>query len=69
MVFVESYSPPNQTVSLEKTLAALQMAGRNASHAHADADTAEACAAGLATQLQAMKTLVDETKQASQILY
>lgn len=54
---------------MERTVEALRIAGTNAANARADADAAEACAASMATQLQALKDVVDETKRASQILY
>ena len=54
---------------MERTVEALRIAGTNAANARADADAAEACAASMATQLQALKDVVHETKRASQILY
>lgn len=54
---------------MERTLEALKIAGTNAANARADADAAEACAASMATQLQALRDVVDETKRASQVLY
>ena len=54
---------------MERTVEALRIAGTNAANARADADAAEACAASMATQLQALKDVVDETKRASQVLY
>lgn len=63
----EAASASNQR--MERTVEALRIAGTNAANARADADAAEACAASMATQLQALRDVVDETKRASQILY
>lgn len=41
----------------------------NAANARADADASEANAAALSNQLQALKSVVDETKRATQVLY
>lgn len=54
---------------MERTIEALRIAGTNAANARADADAAEACAASMASQLQALRDVVDETKRASQVLY
>lgn len=54
---------------MERTVEALRIASTNAANARADADAAEACAASMATQLQALRDVVDETKRASQVLY
>jgi len=47
---------------------ALQVASQNAAKARLDADSAEAAAATLATQLQALQMVIDETKRASHVL-
>jgi hypothetical protein len=54
---------------LERTMEALRIAGSNATKARADADAAEATAASLAHTLQALQTVIAETKHASQILH
>ena len=54
---------------LERTTNALRVAGQNASNARVDADAAEATAASLASQLEAFRVVVDETKRASLVLY
>lgn len=54
---------------LESTLSALQVANNNANTARADADAAEATAAQLATTLQDLQTVVNETKRACQVMH
>ena len=54
---------------LERTTNALRVAGQNASNARVDADAAEATAASLASQLEAIQVVVDETKRASHVLF
>jgi chromosome segregation ATPase len=54
---------------MERTIEALRIAGTNAANARADADAAEACAASMVSQLQALRDVVDETKRASSILF
>jgi predicted nuclease with TOPRIM domain len=54
---------------LERTVAALRIAGSNAAKARGDADTAQATATGLAQSLQSLQTVVTETKRASQVLH
>jgi hypothetical protein len=53
---------------LERTVAALRIAGSNAAKARADADTAEATAQGLSQSLQSLESVVTETKRACQML-
>jgi chromosome segregation ATPase len=54
---------------LDRTIEALRIASSNATKARADADAAEATAATLAQTLQNLKTVLTETKRASQILH
>jgi hypothetical protein len=54
---------------MEQTTHALRIAGQNAVNARTDVDAAEVTAATLATQLQAFQEVVEETKQASRVLY
>lgn len=53
---------------LERTVAALRIAGSNAAKARADADTAEATASSLSQSLQSLSSVVSETKRACQVL-
>jgi hypothetical protein len=53
---------------LERTVAALRIAGSNAAKARADADTAEATAQGLSQSLQSLESVVTETKRACHML-
>jgi chromosome segregation ATPase len=53
---------------LERTVAALRIAGSNAAKARADADTAEATASSLSQSLQSLESVVTETKRACQTL-
>jgi chromosome segregation ATPase len=54
---------------LDRTIEALRIASSNATKARADADAAEATASTLAQTLQNLKTVLTETKRASQILH
>jgi hypothetical protein len=58
----------NSQNRLERTVAALRIAGSNAAKARADADTAEATAQGLSTSLHSLSTVVTETKRACALL-
>ncbi len=53
---------------MERTVQALHIASQGAANARADADAAEACAASMATQLQALRQVVEETKRAAHVL-
>ena len=53
----------------ERTIDALKIAAANAASARTDADQAEASSESLSTQLEALQTVVQETKQASLVLY
>ena len=53
---------------MERTIEALRIAGTNAANARADADAAEAYAASLASQLESLRHVVQETKRATNIL-
>jgi chromosome segregation ATPase len=53
---------------LERTVAALRIAGSNAAKARADADTAEATASSLSQSLQSLESVVTETKRACLVL-
>lgn len=54
---------------LDRTVEALRIASNNATKARADADAAEVTASALALTLQNLKTVLTETKNASQLLY
>lgn len=54
---------------LDRTVEALRLAGRNAAAARANADAAEATATTLSQTLQALQTVIAETKRASQLLH
>lgn len=54
---------------MERTVEALRIAGTNAANARADADAAEAYAASLASQLESLRHVVEETKRATKILH
>ncbi len=54
---------------MERTVEALRIASTNAANARTDADTAEAYAASLASQLESLRHIVQETKRATKILH
>ena len=54
---------------MDRTIEALRIASTNAAKARADADAAEATASTLAHTLQNLKTVLTETKNASQLLF
>lgn len=54
---------------LDRSLQALRQASSDSQRARADADAAEATSASLAQTLQALQTVIEETKQASAILH
>lgn len=56
------------SLRFERTVEALQIAAANAASARTDADQAEVSAECLATQLEALKIVVEQTKQAAQVL-
>jgi chromosome segregation ATPase len=53
---------------LERTLEALKVAGINAANARADADAAESFASSLASQLESLRNVVQETTRATKVL-
>lgn len=57
-----------QSTRMQKMRNALQLASQNAAKARVEADTAEATAATLASQLQALQIVIEETKRASKVL-
>lgn len=63
----ESASATNDR--MERTVEALRIASTNAANARTDADTAEAYAASLASQLESLRNIVQETKRATKILH
>lgn len=56
------------SLRFERTVEALQIAAANAASARTDADQAEVSAECLATQLEALKIVVEQTKQAARVL-
>ena len=54
---------------LDRTVEALRIASTNAANARTDADAAEAYAASLASQLESLRHIVQETKRATKILH
>jgi myosin heavy subunit len=61
-------SARHQSTRMQKMTSALQLASQNSAKARVDADAAEATAATLAMQLQALQMVIHETKRASHIL-
>lgn len=57
------------SLRFERTIEALKIAAANAASARTDADQAEASSEGLSTQLEALQTVVQQTKEASMVLY
>jgi DNA repair exonuclease SbcCD ATPase subunit len=57
------------TLRFERTIEALKIAAANAASARTDADQAELSAECLATQLEALQTVVEQTKQAARVLH
>jgi len=53
----------NTSAKMTRTREALRIAGQNAANARADADATEARAASLASQVNSMKSILDETKR------
>ena len=53
---------------MERTTEVLRIAGQNAANARADADAANARASSLASQLTALKTVMEETKRSCEII-
>eukprot|EP00546_Thalassionema_frauenfeldii_P001396 CAMPEP_0178937268 /NCGR_PEP_ID=MMETSP0786-20121207/25653_1 /TAXON_ID=186022 /ORGANISM="Thalassionema frauenfeldii, Strain CCMP 1798" /LENGTH=501 /DNA_ID=CAMNT_0020615801 /DNA_START=3494 /DNA_END=4999 /DNA_ORIENTATION=- len=53
---------------MERTLEALRIAGANAANARADADAAEQYASSLATQLESILSVLEQTKRTTQAL-
>jgi len=54
---------------MERVTDALRIAGQNSASARCDADAAESYASSLATQLESLRSVVDETKRATESLY
>ena len=54
---------------MERVTEALRIAGQNAANARCDADAAESYAVSLASQLESLRSVVEETKRVSETLY
>lgn len=57
------------SLRFERTIEALKISAANAACARTDADQAEASADGLSTQLEALKTVIEQTKLAAQVMH
>ena len=57
------------SLRFERTIEALKISAANAACARTDADQAEASAEGLAMELENLRTVVEQTKQAAQLLH
>jgi len=57
------------SLRFERTIEALKISAANATCARTDADQAEASAEGMAAQLEALKTVVEQTKAAAQVMH